>query len=59
MFYRPVTARQICDITIIHCHCGGSLKLSVLSFLANTLINSFRRLSGLIKKHVATLLGQP
>lgn len=32
MFSGPVTARQICDITIMHCHCGLSLKAQRIGF---------------------------
>lgn len=32
MFYGPVTARQICDITIMHCHGGLSLKAQCIEF---------------------------
>lgn len=32
LFYGPVTPRQICDITIMHCHGGLSLKAKCIEF---------------------------
>lgn len=32
MFSGPVTARQICDITVMHCHGGLSLKAQYIEF---------------------------
>ncbi len=32
MFSGPVAARQICDITIMHCHGGLSLKAQRIEF---------------------------
>lgn len=35
MFSGPVTARQICDITVMHCHGGLSLKAQHIEFQLN------------------------